>query len=754
MGSNHPYSRSQETGAIRLLQPLSREKEDGMRVLAGLFFVVLLGAAASAADLKVKVVDPQSAALAGAQVNLMPASGGKILATQNTSAEGAALFRMPTGAVSADYKVQVLAPGFAAETVSVASQAEITVHLRLATAAETVVVSATRTPVAGEATGADVDTLNGAQLTTMEPIAANDAVRFLPGAVINTAGQHGGLSSLFVRGGESNYNKVIVDGVTVNEPGGTFDFGTLSMAQGDRMEFVRGAQSTLYGSDAMTSVVQVWTRAGSTRVPELRFGADGGNFGTASGHASLAGANGRFDYNVFGDQFNTNGSGVNDAYSDSLEGANAGVRLGDSVSLRTRFRHSNSHTGVPGEWNFNGTPLQPPDPSEWSQLNSLLGSVELAVAAPNGWQHRFTGFDYLYRYNELNVNGDPARVFDSPSHEVDRINRAGFEYQGDYSERVWAHTTFGYRVENENGFVGDVNFPPQTHGQRLNNDVYLEQQLTLGRLAVIAGGRLIHDSAFGSTAVPRVALTWQALRGGEILSGTRLRFTYATGFKEPRLEETFAGPPFTQPNLSLKPERSRSFEAGFQQDFFHNKYELSGTYFNNLFHDQINYVTVDPVNFIGEYVNVNQAFAHGAEFVLRAKLRPRLLLNTAYTYTSSQYLDNPAPFDPTYNPGQPLLRRPKHSATALLSYMGNRWGANLSGGFVGRRSDSDFLGFGIDHAAGYVRVDAGGWYAVRPRVTAYVNIENALDRRYNEVVGYPALPINFRAGLRFRIGGE
>ena len=725
-----------------------------MRVLAGLFFVLLLGAAASAADLKVKVVDPQSAALAAAQVNLMTASGGKILATQNTSAEGAALFRMPTGAVSADYKVQVLAPGFAAETVSVASQAEITVRLRLATAAETVVVSATRTPVAGEATGADVDTLNGAQLTTMEPIAANDAVRFLPGAVINTAGQHGGLSSLFVRGGESNYNKVIVDGVTVNEPGGTFDFGTLSMAQGDRMEFVRGAQSTLYGSDAMTSVVQVWTRAGSTRVPELRFGADGGNFGTASGHASLAGANGRFDYNVFGDQFNTNGSGVNDAYSDSLEGANAGVRLGDSVSLRTRFRHSNSHTGVPGEWNFNGTPLQPPDPSEWSQLNSLLGSVELAVAAPNGWQHRFTGFDYLYRYNELNVNGDPARVFDSPSHEVDRINRAGFEYQGDYSERVWAHTTFGYRVENENGFVGDVNFPPQTHGQRLNNDVYLEQQLTLGRLSVIAGGRLIHDSAFGSTAVPRVALTWQALRGGEILSGTRLRFTYATGFKEPRLEETFAGPPFTQPNLSLKPERSRSFEAGFQQDFFHNKYELSGTYFNNLFHDQINYVTVDPVNFIGEYVNVNQAFAHGAEFVLRAKLRPRLLLNTAYTYTSSQYLDNPAPFDPTYNPGQPLLRRPKHSATALLSYMGNRWGANLSGGFVGRRSDSDFLGFGIDHAAGYVRVDAGGWYAVRPRVTAYVNIENALDRRYNEVVGYPALPINFRAGLRFRIGGE
>jgi len=91
----------------------------------------------------------------------------------------------------------------------------------------------------------------------------------------------------------------------------------------------------------------------------------------------------------------------------------------------------------------------------------------------------------------------------------DRINRAGLEYQGDFSERTWAHTTFGYRFENENGFVGDVNFG-QTHGQRLNNDAYLQQQLTLGRLGIIAGGRFVHNSAFGSTGVPRIALTFQA----------------------------------------------------------------------------------------------------------------------------------------------------------------------------------------------------------------------------------------------------
>lgn len=744
-----------------------------MRVFARLFFTLLVSATLFAADLTIKVVDPHQAAVSGAQIELLREHGNRALATQFTSAAGVAVFHLEeTGA----HQVKVLAPGFAQQTMEVSTQSELTVRLRLAITSETVVVTATRAPVVAQAAGADVDTLTAGQLTTMQPTAANDAVRFLPAAVINTAGQRGGLSSLFVRGGESNYNKVIVDGVTINEPGGTFDFGTLSLSQGDRMEFVRGAQSTLYGSDAMTSVLQVSTRTGSTRVPEVRFGADGGNFETANGYASLAGARGRFDYNVFGDQFNTNGSGVNDAYSDSLEGANVGARMNDSASLRFHFRHSNSHTGNPGEWSFNGfdppvpsnglsAPLVPlqPNPDEWSQLNNLLAGLELAVAAPNGWQHRLSGFDYVYRYYEQNP-GDAARVdpfgdpIDYPSNEVDHINRGGFEYQGDYSERTWAHTTFGYRLENENGYVGDLDYGPQNHGQRLNQDTYGQQEVIFGRLGVIAGGRFVHDSSFGNTGVPRVALTWQVLRGGDVFSGTRLRFSYATGFKEPRLEETFNGipqNPYNIPNPSLRPERVRAFEAGFQQNLFGDKYEFAGTYFNNLFRDQINYVTTNnPPNYPGEYVNVNQAFAQGAEILFRAKIRSTLLINSAYTYTSSQYLDNPEPYDAVYDPGQPLLRRPKHSANAMLSYLGNRGGANLGGSFVGRRADSDFDNFGITHAAGYVRVDLGGWYAIHPRLTAYVNIENALDRRYNEVVGYPALPVNFRAGMRFRIGGE
>jgi vitamin B12 transporter len=317
----------------------------------------------------------------------------------------------------------------------------------------------------------------------------------------------------------------------------------------------------------------------------------------------------------------------------------------------------------------------------------------------------------------------------------------------------------GYRFEDENGFVGDLNFPPLTHGLRLNDDIYGQQQLTLGRLSMIVGARFVHNGAFGNTGVPRVALTLLALRGGEVFSGTRLRFSYATGFKEPRLEETFAGPPFSVPNTVLKAERNRAFEAGILQNLFGNKYAFTATYFNNLFYDRIDYAS-NPVTFIGQYVNVDKSFAQGAEIEFQGRILSNLSLNAAYTYTSTQILEapvcTPANFcDPTvFGAGQPLLRRPKNSATTLLTYLGKRWGGSLAGSFVGRRKDSDFLGFGIDHAAGDVRVDLGGWYALTSRATAYVNIGNVFDKPYQEVVGYPALGANVRAGMRFRIGGE
>ncbi len=714
-----------------------------LRIFTG---VLALAAVASAAEFKIKVVDPQSAAVAGAQVVLLDKDTP--VEVEFTSPEGVAVFHVAQGG----YQARVLAPGFAPRVAQVAGE-ELTVQMQVAPVAETVVVSATRTLAPADDAGANVTTLNTLQLQTMQPVALNEAFRFVPGAVVNTSGRYGSLGSVFVRGGDSRYTKVIVDGVTINEPGGTFDFGVVPLSETGRLEFVRGAQSTLYGSDAMTGVVQLWTRNGSASTPELRLGADGGNLGAGHGYLSLAGARGRLDYNLFGDQFHSEGQGTNDQYSNSSQGGNLGLALNDWASLRLRVRHSDNSTGVQGEWQFDGAPNLPPDNNQWQHQNNLLGSLELAIKGPSRWQHRITGFDY--RHVRTNVNGDnPDRIFDDAFHALANYNRAGFDYEGNYLQRSWAQTTVGYQFEDENGFVQDFIFGSFTHGLRRNQAVYGQEVLTLQRFSIVAGARYVHNTTFGDKGVPRLALGYQLLRGGETLSGTQLRFSYSTGIKEARLEEAFASGPGIVPNPNLKAEENRSFEAGFQQGFFKGKYALTATYYNNLFHNQVDFAILDFTTFTGQYQNIDKSLAHGAEVEFKGRILPRLSLDAGYNYTSTQILAQPFAFDDLHQPGRPLIRRPKHSGSLLLAYLGGRWGGNLGGSFVGRRPDSDFLGLNIDHAAGYARVDAGGWYAINSRVTSYINVSNLLNHRYQEVVGYPSLGINFRAGMRFKIGGE
>ncbi len=303
-----------------------------MRALRALLLILVALAAASAADLKVRVVDPQSAAVAGAQVSLLK-NDGTVLRTDTSIGDGSVWFgNVPAG----DYQVQILAPGFARLTISVtAPRADaVTAQLQLASATEVVVVTATRTPLPAGESGASVSLLDAAQIQVMQPLDGSDALRFLPGAVVATSGQRGGLASLFVRGGDSRYNKVLIDNVPVNDSGGTMDFGVVPLSEVSRVEFARGAQSTLYGSDAMTSVVQAFSITGNTYSPEFRFGADGGNFDTAHGFASVSGARDRWDFNFFGDQFNSGGKGPNDDYSNSLQGGNVGLQLSPTASPR------------------------------------------------------------------------------------------------------------------------------------------------------------------------------------------------------------------------------------------------------------------------------------------------------------------------------------------------------------------------------------------------------------------------------------
>ena len=735
-----------------------------------LLFWLLTAGTVCASDLKLSVQSPTGDRVSGVQVSLYRGSDHTGIGILTTTGDGSVVF---TNLADGIYTAIILAPGFAEQSVQVTiPQAKaLDVQLKLTTMPQTVVVSGTASPNTVNQTAVALDMLSSDQLKLLNPPDAGQALSYIPGAIVNTSGRRGSQASLFVRGGESSYNKTLVDGVPVNDPGGYFDFGVLPMNNVERLEVVRGPESTIYGTDAMTSVVQLWTATGSTRKPEFQFGADGGTFSTANGYASVAGSANIYDYNFFLNQFDTQGQGINDVYTNSLQGGNVGMRLSQRVAFRLRLRHSNSWTGVQSDWWFNGDPVLPPNSNQLAHQNNFLASGELTVSGPGAWQHTFTGFEY----NHVQANGqafvDPGREFvDSAFSNLSRYNRAGFSYQGQWAPRPWAQTTVGYTFEDENGFIHSefaIGTPfvsvSDTHGLRFNNYFFGQELLTWKRVSALGGVGIVNNSSFGNKVVPRASVSFLLLQGNETFSGTRLRGGYSEGIKEPSFQQSFgiSGTYPVEPNPDLQPEQNRSWEAGVEQGFFGNRLAMSALYYDNQFHNQIEFQT-NPVDFTSQYVNFNKSMSHGAEVELRGQITNHFSFTGGYTYTSTQILEAPAcgpPFcDPLiYGVGAPLLRRPKHAGTVLLTYSKPKFGASVATVAVGRRPDSDFL-FGlippIYYAAGYARVDLGGWYNITRHITAYANVGNALNNHYNEVLGYPALKANFRAGLRFRLGGE
>ncbi|MEO5935650.1 MAG: TonB-dependent receptor, partial [Terriglobales bacterium] len=429
-----------------------------------------------------------------------------------------------------------------------------------------------------------------------------------------------------------------------------------------------------------------------------------------------------------------------------------------------RARHSNSRTGIQTFWNFNGQPLLPPDTDQFARQNNFLASGELTINAPAQWQHRLSGYEYNHKRLNRDALADrgcaPPLFLDCDFNDLFVQNKAGVAYRGEWSPAAMFRTSFGYEFEVENGYVNQdfSGFTINSHGLRRNHGLYGEQYLAFGRITFVGGLRWARNETFGDRAIPRLAITLQALRARRIFSGTKLRFAYGEGIKAPRLEESFGAVGafgiVTLPNPNLRAEHNRSIEAGIIQDLG-DRSSLTATYFNNRFTDQIAF-SFNPMTFTSQYINLNRALAHGAEIELHTRPTQRISFDANYTHTSTQVLFSPLAFDPLLVAGRPLLRRPKHSGNLLASYVTAKWGASLGGTFVGPRADSDF-GYttpSVNHAAGYARWDVGGWYALNRYITAYANVENLFDRNYEEVAGYPALKANFRAGMRFRFGGE
>ena len=632
-------------------------------------------------------------------------------------------------------------------TIAAGETRELQVRLALEPLSSKVVVTAQALPLDADASPAPVTILTREQISQRGATSLPDLLATQPGFSLGRTGPEGGQTSLFLDGGNSNYTKVLVDGVPANIPGGLIDFSNFTLDNIDKIEVVHGAESALYGSDAMDGVIQIFTHRGTTRVPEFTAFADGGNFSTGRGGAELSGLLGRFDYSAEVSDLETAGQGPNDAFRDRTLSGNFGWRISDTARISLGLRDNDSRAGTPGQ-----TLLQPANLTDTIALHNLSAGLRADFATGSRWHHQLSGTEMYFR----EFNFDPF----FPSFY--QYNRAGFSGQSTYFFKGFGLTA-GYEYEVENGFLSAAANGGQTlaviHARRNNQAGFLDiRWQPIARLTLNAGARAEDNADFGTRVVPRAGASYALRVAQGALGDTRLRASYGQGIVEPRFDQTFGTDPCFPGDPNLLPEESRTVNAGIEQKLASDRLLVRADYFDSRFHNIISFQSVTPSAAClaiqdpfgaGTFFNTNLASARGANFSSEARLTHWLSASGNYTYDSTRVLSAPNNSDANYIVGSRLIRRPVNSGNIVLNAAFRRMNWNLSGYFTGRRRDSDFLGRGLTNNPGYARFDLAGSYNLTHGVSFYGRIANLEDKKYQDVVGYPALGREFRIGVKY-----
>ena len=716
-------------------------------IVFAVFFGSLSTQAQTNATLTGTLTDPSGAAVAGAEISAdrrppQAASPARV----TTGSDGRFTLQLAPG----DYRVRITHPSFARveQEISLAAgeTRQLALRLELERLAATVVVTAQAEPAPAEVTSAPVTIVTREEIEQRQAVSLPNLLAALPGFSLGRTGREGGVASLFLNGGNSNFTKVLVDGTPVNEPGGAINFSNFTLDNVEKIEVVHGAESALFGSDAMAGVVQIFTRRGTTRRPQLTLLGEGGRFSTACGAAQLGGLAGKFDYSAAAAYFQTDGQGPNEGLLNRTLSGNFGWRFTETNALRLTLRNNTSDAGIAGQ-----TLFEPPNLVQHNALENFSANLAWDVQTGSHWRHRLAGTEsYNRQLFVLSVH---------PLFEVrNQINRAGLAEQSSYVFRQGT-VTAGYQYEVENAFLAALE---GQHVRRNNHAGFLDGRFQPWRRLTVSGGfRAEANESFGTRVVPRVGAALALRDGRDFWGATRLRFSFGRGIKEPRLDQSFGTDPCFPGNSSLRPERSRTFNVGIEQVLASNQLRLSADYFDNRFRDMISFGSLPPpagctLGFAGTYFNTDLARARGVNAA--AEVRPAHWLRVigGYSYDDSRVLKSPNAFDPATIEGNRLLRRPVHSGNLVLNAALRRMSWTLAGYFTGRRTDSDFLfpPLGLTRNAGYARFDLAGSYDLRRGITVFGRVENLFDKQYQEALGFPALGRDFRLGMKFIIGGE
>jgi iron complex outermembrane receptor protein/vitamin B12 transporter len=651
----------------------------------------------------------------------------------------------------------------------------------------------------------------------------------------------GAQSSLFVRGGDSDSNKILVDGVSAGDLGGRFDFGPLSTTAVESAEIYRGPNSSLYGADAASGVVSLTTPHGTTSFPSLLFHGDAGNFNTSREELEVAGAHNKLDYLGAFSWLQTGNDLPNDEYHLATSAANVGWQPSGSTQIRATLHYGVDATGVPSTWDFYHIANSA---TEKDQDLFFSGSVDNQTTADfhqsvrygatrkreqyNLWKQSGSGtFDAygdsfgdvvtITGANGYSVTGqallDYAGTYPQGYQLVS--NRDQLVYQGDY--RFTPHLTamIGFHYEDERGAEPGSSY--YTPVERTNYDYLAAVHGDFkSRFFYTLGGSLERYSLFGTQTSPRAGLSYYVLRPRKgIFSGTRVLFNFGDAVREPSLTDQFYslynfletnGGQATIQQLNITPlaaPATRTYEGGAEQALFGERVVFRTSFFHNEFGRQIEYVGLDLIpellpnltaaeqNQLEQFLQANGAYeqslnteayrALGVETTVEGGIGRNIFLRGGYTYLDAVVQRSFANDDvallgpiPTYD-GIPVgadsplqgarpFRRAPHTGFFTASYATRRLTGVFTSAFVSRSDDSDFLG-GYDLNggnslllpnrnldSGYAKLDLGGSFQLLSWLGIYGQAENLTGNQHIAPIGYPSLPMSFRAGLKIQWG--
>jgi len=754
------------------------------------------------------VADTSGGVLPDAAVEAIAA--GQTVATATTGPDGQYRIELAAGT---PHQLRVRRAGFGDQTLELHTAAgDMTrdIVMGIAAVSDSVVVTASRMRESRAAATESLSVFTAEDIAALGSHSLADILRQAPALNVESTGREGSATSLFARGGESDYNLVLIDGVRVNASGGQFDFGRISGGEIERVEVVRGAQSALYGSDAIGSVVQIFTkRAGPGDPPRAAGSIEGGTFNTWRGDLSiLGGARRMVDYHAgvtyrgsdgaFGDVLPEK-----DRFDEPAFNGGAGFTLGGRAIVRTGFRYSNGRSRAVGPIVYGsrdtGTTYETKDRS-WhldytqrltSQLSHTANVAYFrseSLSADTIADTRYDVYAVLTgrpgaifpdntqlvrlvtqaEYNALNAGAQRLGageflattafgVSDFPFSSRNQFRRPAFRYQADVTWNETQVLSGGYEYERETNPLNAA-FLVENHAY------FVQQQFKVeDRWFVTVGARINDNSRFGTEAMPKLSVGGFPVqfRAGPI-SSVKVFTNIGRGIKNPNFFELFGGGS-VDGNSNLHPERARTIDAGAELTFDSQRWLGRVTYFDNRYDAQVAFRSSGPSgDGRPDYLNIDGSKAQGLELewaLQRAWLG--VIASGSYSLVDTKVVAFVSTSE-QFQPGQPLLRRPRHAATARLTYVRGRAALNFDMRYTGKRHDSSFLfmsspqfpGRPIDIGVNptYALFGIGGDVRVHDDLTVYLRIDNLTDEKYESALGYPGLPRAVMVGGRFSIG--